>query len=462
MRETLRAIGRRIPLEVHEVPSGTQVLDWTVPDEWNIRDAYIARADGERVVDFQAVATSTSSGTASRCGRRCRSTSCGRTCTRTPERPDWIPYRTSYYNAHLGVLPRRSDSSTRSTTGEYEVVVDSTLAPGSLTYGECFLAGRARGRGAPDDARLPPLARERQPLRDRAARPSWRRSWLAAPRRLSYRLLFIPGTIGSIAWLARNEDAARARRRRASSSRAWATPAPLRTSAAGAATRSIDRAGAHVVGHGRRRGRCSTSFRGAGTSGSSTRPGFDLPVGCLTRSREGEYPEYHSSARRSRARAPRAAGGLAAGGARRSSTSSSTTAPTQPLPRRASRSSVGGASTATVGGPDADDGAARDALGAEPVGRDQVASRRGGAGRAFRSRWSVTRRRASKRPGWSRRRKGRRESPRHRSSRLPRLGARARPARRGPRGRRPRHVSTTAAATSVTRQSRPCARARPA
>jgi aminopeptidase-like protein len=139
LRETLDRLGRLVPLERHEVASGTPVFDWTVPDEWNIRDAWIENASGERVVDFRdsnlhVVNYSTPVRT------RLPLAQLRTHLHALPEHPDWIPYRTSYYQRNWGfcLSQRRLDSLPE---GDYEVCIDSTLAPGHLSYGECHLPG---------------------------------------------------------------------------------------------------------------------------------------------------------------------------------------------------------------------------------------------------------------------------------------------------------------------------------
>lgn len=290
VRETLGAIGEGIPLEVHEVPSGEQVLDWTVPDEWNIHDAYIATSAGERVVDFRE----------SNLHVVGYSEPVRSEMTLEDLRPhlhvhseqrDWVPYRTSYYSRTWGfcLSQRRLDEL---ADGTYEVVVDSTLAPGSLTYGECFV------RGATEDEVLlsthvchPSLANDNVSgivlLAELGA------ALAAIPRRLSYRLLFVPGTIGAISWLARNEG--RIGRVCAGLVVACVGDRGVLTykrSRRGDAL--VDRAGAHIVG--RADGRVLDFVPWGWDERQFNSPGFDLPVGCLTRSLEGEFPEYHSSA----------------------------------------------------------------------------------------------------------------------------------------------------------------------
>src|SRR5262245_28701157 len=136
VRETLREIAGRIPLETVEVPSGTQVLDWTVPDEWNIRDAYIATSDGRRVVDFAESNLHIVS--YSEPVRATMALDELRPFLHVHEtNPDWTPYRTSYYTRTWGFcLPASRLNGLED--GLYDVVVDSTLGPGSLTYRQCF------------------------------------------------------------------------------------------------------------------------------------------------------------------------------------------------------------------------------------------------------------------------------------------------------------------------------------
>ena len=290
VRETLRALGERIPLELHEVPSGEQVLDWTVPDEWNIRDAYIATSAGERVVDFQESNLHVV-GYSEPVRSEMTLDELRPHLHVHPEQREWVPYRTSYYSRTWGfcLSQRQLDELADET---YEVVVDSTLAPGSLTYGECFL------RGATDEEVLlsthvchPSLANDN--LSGIVLLAELGAALGALPRRLSYRLLFVPGTIGSISWLARNDG--RLERVRAGLVVACVGDGGVLTykrSRRGDAL--VDRAGAHVVG--RADGRVLDFVPWGWDERQFNSPGFDLPVGCLTRSLEGEFSEYHSSA----------------------------------------------------------------------------------------------------------------------------------------------------------------------
>jgi aminopeptidase-like protein len=290
VRETLREVAASISLELHEVPSGTKVLDWTVPDEWNIREAYIATADGRRVVDFDESNLHVVS--YSEHVREEMTLEDLRPHLHVhAERPDWVPYRTSYYTRSWGFCLSRNQLEALQD-GTYEVVIDSALAPGSLTYGECFLPGQTE-----DEIVLtthvchPSLANDN--VSGIVLLTEVGVALAELPRRYSYRLLFIPGTIGSVTWLARNEA-------RLSHVIGGLVIACVGDSAALSYKRSrrgdapVDRAGAHVVG--RSGGRILDFVPWGWDERQFNSPGFDIPVGCLTRSLEGEFPEYHSSA----------------------------------------------------------------------------------------------------------------------------------------------------------------------
>jgi aminopeptidase-like protein len=291
VRETLAAVGRRIPLELREVPSGTRVLDWTVPDEWNISDAYIAK-DGDRLVDFRESNLHVVS--YSEPVRAVMPLAELRPHLHTlPEHREWIPYRTSYYSRSWGFcLAQRQLDGLKDD--DYEVVIESTLEPGSLTYGECFLPGERE-----EEVLLtthvchPSLANDN--LSGIALLTEIGERLQDVPRSLSYRLLFIPGTIGSITWLARNET----RDSKVAAGLVLACVgdrAPLTYKRSRRGDALVDRAAAYVLGHRGNEERVMEFVPWGWDERQFNSPGFDLPVGSLSRSRESEYEEYHSSA----------------------------------------------------------------------------------------------------------------------------------------------------------------------
>src|SRR3984885_13757262 len=139
VRETLRCLQRHIALQVHEVPSGTQAFDWQVPREWNIRDAYIKNAAGERVVDFRASNLHVVSYSVPIHGFF-RLEEVKEHISTLPNHPDLIPYRTSYYKEDWGFC-MADDRLQALPDGVYEVLIDSSLEDGSMTYGEYLHRG---------------------------------------------------------------------------------------------------------------------------------------------------------------------------------------------------------------------------------------------------------------------------------------------------------------------------------
>jgi aminopeptidase-like protein len=291
LRRTLRRIGDEIPLTISEIPTGTPVLDWTIPNEWNIREAWIADARGERVVDFRAN-TLHVVGYSTPLHERFPLAELRPHLHSLPAHPEWIPYRTSYYREQWGFcLPHRTLASLED--GEYEVCIDATLEPGSLTYAECVVPGeRTEEVLISCHCCHPALANDN--LSGIAVAIELARALVARPGRFTYRFLFIPGTIGAIAWLARNADAVARVHAGIVLSGVGRGPHTWKRSRRGDSI--VDRAFTSVL---RDSGRAH-EVRPFTPYGYDERqycsPGYDLPVGCLMGTPFGEYPEYHTSA----------------------------------------------------------------------------------------------------------------------------------------------------------------------
>ena len=291
-RETMQHLQERAPITVREVPSGTRVLDWTVPREWNIRDAYIKNAQGTRVVDFQVSNLHVVSYSVP-VKRRIALSELKKHLHSIPEHPDWIPYRTSYYDETWGFcLSHRQLQSLEE--GEYDVCIDSTLADGHLTYGECFLEGVS-----PEEVLIschschPSLCNDN--LSAIGVAVELIQYLRCAPRRYSYRVLFIPGTIGAITWLARNEaHVPRIQHGLTLNCLGDAGSSTYKRSRRGDAV--IDRVVEHVLKHSGEPYQLQEFVPYGCDERQYCSPGFNLPVGCLTRSPGGSFPEYHTSA----------------------------------------------------------------------------------------------------------------------------------------------------------------------
>lgn len=292
VRKTFDLIQEVVPVTRTEVPSGTQVFDWTVPKEWNVRDAYVVAPDGEKIIDF-----STSNLHLLGYSRPFRGTlslaDLRQHLYTLEDQPDIVPYLTTYYDDNWGFcLSHRQYEALEE--GDYQVVVDTSLEDGSLSYAEAYVAG---------DQETEVL------ITCYTCHPSMANDSLSGvvviahlanylrqfKLKHSYRFLFIPETIGSIAWLAKNEDRL---------DRIVCGLVCTCCGDRGALTykRSrrgdtiVDRAAEHVLD--RRDG--DTTIEDFFPYGSDERqfcsPGFDMAVGSLMRTRYGKFDEYHTSA----------------------------------------------------------------------------------------------------------------------------------------------------------------------
>jgi aminopeptidase-like protein len=292
VRQTLEILGRQIEIDRHEVPTGTDVFDWTIPREWNIRGAWIKNAHGERIVDFDHSNLHVM-GYSVPVRRQIALAELKAHIHTLPEQPDLIPYRTSYYSEDWGFcMTHRQFETLREET--YEVMIDSSLENGFLTYGEYLHKGETT-----DEFLLsahichPSLANDNCSALAVLAYLARRLSRMKT--RYSYRFIFAPGTIGSITWLAHNEDKLHRIKHGMVFSMLGDGGGPTyKRSRRGDAT--IDRAVAHVLHHS---GMAPTvvDFSPYGYDERQyCSPGFDLPVGLLQRSKFGSIPQYHTSA----------------------------------------------------------------------------------------------------------------------------------------------------------------------
>jgi aminopeptidase-like protein len=292
IRQSLRLLQQRLPLSLHEVPTGTQVFDWTVPKEWNIRDAYISNSKGERVLDFnQSNLHVVNYSIPVRA--RMQLPELKQHIHALPEKPDWIPYRTSYYKEAWGfcMSQRKLDEL---PDDEYEVCIDSTLEPGHLTYGEF------RIRGATDEEVLisahschPSLCNDN--LSGMAVAAKLAECLAGLSLRYSYRFVWVPGTIGSIAWLAQNESVIPLVKHGLVLS-CVGDPGQFTYKSSRRGNAEIDRAVMNVL----RASRLNHALMDFSPIGYDERqycsPGINLPVGCFMRTPNGKYPQYHTSA----------------------------------------------------------------------------------------------------------------------------------------------------------------------
>jgi aminopeptidase-like protein len=292
VRQSLNLLQQTIPLSVHEVPSGKPVFDWVVPEEWNIRDAYIKDAAGNRIVDFRHSNLHVLNYSVPVQGSMSLAELRPHLFT-LPETPDWIPYRTSYYTKAWGFCLSQNQLD-QMDDGQYEVCIDSTLSPGSLTYGEYYIQGETN-----DEVLLsthichPSLCNDN--LSGVAAAAVLARLIQGVDLRYSYRFLWVPGTIGAITWLALNEHLL-PRIRHGLVLSCVGDPGPFTYKRSRRGNAEIDRVVAHVL----RNAGIDFALMDFTPYGYDERqycsPGINLPVGCFMRTPNGRYPQYHTSA----------------------------------------------------------------------------------------------------------------------------------------------------------------------
>lgn len=292
VRETLRILQEYIPLTVREVPSGTRVFDWTVPKEWNIEDAYLKNSKGEKLVDFQ------------KCNlhvlnyslpvhKKVSLNELKAHSFSLPDKPDWIPYRTSYYKENWGFCLSHKQL-TELQEDEYEVFIGSRLRDGHLSYGEYFIKGQsAEEILISTHVCHPSLANDN--LSGIALAVFIAKHLRAASSRYSYRFVFSPGTIGSITWLSLNE-AQTTRIKHGLVLACAGDSGKLNYKKTRQGNAEIDRAVIQAL----KDSGDAFAVHEFSPYGYDERqfcsPGFNLPVGCFMRTPHGEFPEYHTSA----------------------------------------------------------------------------------------------------------------------------------------------------------------------
>lgn len=292
LRQSLQIIQEYIPLTLHEVSTGTQVFDWVIPKEWNVRDAYVKNDRGEKVIDFQTSNLHLVNYSIP-IHDRMTLDELEKHLHSMPEYPSWIPYRTTYYSENWGFCLSH-DLRLQLQKGEYEVYIDSTLTDGHLSYGELVLPGEIT-----DEVLIschcchPSLANDN--LSGMVVSTFLAQFLAAHKRHYTYRFLFIPGTIGAITWLALNEaKAGRIQHGLVLACLGDEGNMTYKRSRRGNAL--IDRTVEHVLQN------SGSSFEIIDYSpyGYDERqycsPGFNLAVGSLSRTPHGRYPEYHTSA----------------------------------------------------------------------------------------------------------------------------------------------------------------------
>jgi aminopeptidase-like protein len=294
VRRTIDLLSRHVPFQRQEIPTGTAVLDWEIPKEWNITDAYIKNAQGERLVDFHRSNLHVLNYSAPVSGRMTLAELKPHIFT-LPDQPDLIPYRTSYYQENWGFcMSHHQLAALEKAGGEYEVMIDSRLELGAMSWAEYLHAGETT-----DEVLLsahvchPSLANDN--CSGVALLSILARELAKRRTQLSYRFLIAPGTIGSIAWLAKNEaNLDKIKHGLIVSGVGDAGGPTYKRSRRGDAL--IDRAMTHVLRACGASPKVLEFFPYGYDERQYCSPGFDLPVGLFQRSQFATFAEYHTSA----------------------------------------------------------------------------------------------------------------------------------------------------------------------
>ncbi|PJI09839.1 MULTISPECIES: DUF4910 domain-containing protein [Clostridium] len=301
VRETLNIIKEIIPININEVPSGTEVFDWTVPREWNIKDAWIKNPRGEKIVDFKESNLRVLN-YSSPINKTMKFEELKTHIFTLPYTPDWIPYMTSYYNENWGFCMSHNEfikfQNETKPDEEFEVHIDSSLKNGYLTYGEYFLQGESK-----EEVLISTYVCHPSMCNDNLsgiALTTYLAYALAKMNekcklRYSYRFLFVPETIGSITWLSLNE--------KKTSNIKYGLVAScvgdrgcLTYKKSRDGNNLIDKIAVNILKYSGAQYKVLDFFPWGSDERQFCSPGFNLPVGSLMRTPYGYYGEYHTSA----------------------------------------------------------------------------------------------------------------------------------------------------------------------
>lgn len=295
VRRTLEILQQHIPLKIHEVPSGTAVFDWEVPREWHLQEACIKDADGNKIVDVKQSNLHVINYSAPFRGRVTWAELRPHLVS-LPEYPDWIPYRTAYFQEKWGfcITQRQFQALEKHPDARYEVCIDAEFVNGALSYGEFFLPGKTEAEVLIScNVCHPSLANDG--LSGVAVAVFLAKYLQQLDRRYGYRFIFIPATIGAITWLHCNQSRLhRIKHGLILQVCGDSGPSTYKKSRPGNA--EIDRAAAHVLKHSGRDYRILDFVPLGYDERQFCSPGINLPVGCLMRTPNGQYPQYHTSA----------------------------------------------------------------------------------------------------------------------------------------------------------------------
>ena len=293
VRESLAILQEHLPdITIHEVPSGAQAFDWTVPDEWNIVSAYLEDPDGTRIIDLADSNIHVVS-YSEPVDKILSLEELQAHLHSDPEKPTAIPYVTSYYNRTWGFCLTQEQRDTL-VPGSYRAVINSTLEPGSLTYGELLIPGNSESEVFVSTYICHPSLANNE-LSGPVVATALALWLLSLPeRRYTYRFVFVPETIGALVYTSRNLDALQERVVAGYNLTCIGDEGDYSYLASRLGGLPIDRIAQRVVNTTPQPVTYSFIDRGSDERQYGA-PGIDLPLISLMRTRYGKYPEYHTS-----------------------------------------------------------------------------------------------------------------------------------------------------------------------
>lgn len=294
VRETLKIISEIVPLKVYEIPSGTKVFDWIVPKEWNIDDAYIITPDGRKIADFKKHNLHIVNYSIP-VHKKISFDELNLHLHTLPNKPNAIPYVTSYYKENWGFCLTYDDYKTLPQKGEYEVVINSSLTEGSLTYADCILEGETQDEILISTYICHPSMANNELSGPLVAMFLYQRLAQLTKRKYTYRFVFIPETIGALVYLHQHGEYLKKHCKAGYVITCIGDRGIFHYKQSKYGNTLADKAAIHTLKYLKKLFRVLPFYPGGSDERQYCSPAFNLPVGSLMRTPYREFPEYHTS-----------------------------------------------------------------------------------------------------------------------------------------------------------------------